>query len=104
MPQCVDRPLGTPEGIRVVVVEFGFAIFIERYLADPRAGSGLIAVFAVHITDDSSSLQGMPKVGIKPLAFFERAPFHCDPAKPLVPVCPRLTDYPIKIPVGQLGI
>src|SRR3546814_2716353 len=76
VPQRIDVPLGTPEGIRVVVVELGFAIFIKRYLANPWVGSGHVAVFSIYIADDPPALQGMPQVGIKPLALFERSEEH----------------------------
>src|SRR5690606_8602633 len=102
MPKRVDGPLGTPEGVRVVVVEPGFAPFIKRYLANPWTGSGHIAVFAIHVADDPPPLQGVPQVGIKPLALFEGAAFHGYAAEPLVPFLPRLPDHAVKVPVGKL--
>src|SRR3546814_2893677 len=104
VPQRIDGPLGTPEGIRVVVVELGFAIFIERYLANPWVGSGHVAVFSIYIADDPPALQGMPQVGIKPLALFESTPLYGYPAEPFVPFVPRFTHHPVKVPVGQLGV
>src|SRR5690606_34853877 len=102
MPQRVDGPLGTPEGVRIVVVELGLAVFVERYLSDARAGSGHVHVFAVHIADDPPPLQGMPQVGVKPLAFLGRSPVNLDATEPGIPIFPGFADYPVEIPMGQL--
>ena len=77
-PQNVERPLGTPKGIEVVVGTLA--------LADDGLAARVIGIAAIDIAHDTASEICVPEVGIELGHLGVGAAFHFDAAQPLVPM------------------
>ena len=56
MPECIDRPLGAPHRIKIMMPKLRFSIRIQGNLTRARRRPRHIQIFSIHVTDDPTAL------------------------------------------------
>ncbi len=90
-PQQIQIEVGQPEGVGIVIVVFGPAVFIHRQLSNLQLlrvtalTIGIVGDRAVHVVQLVPPHQRVPQIGIKLGAQFRRATLHIDTSEIVIP-------------------